>query len=89
MLALLDAGRIETLTETGRLNALYFLTRTVLTAWTPDLAQQGRAALARIAAREKAGVAVGAQTRAEIDRLTAVLDAVQATGQGKKAPAAR
>lgn len=89
VLALLDAGRIETLTETGRLNALYFLTRTVLTAWTPDLAQQGRAALARIAAREKAGVAVGAQTRAEIDRLTAVLDAVQATGLGKKAPAAR
>ncbi len=89
VLALLDAGRIEALTETGRLNALYFLTRTVLTAWTPDLAQQGRAALARIAAREKAGVAVGAQTRAEIDRLTAVLDAVQATGQGKKAPAAR
>ncbi|GCL66264.1 nSTAND1 domain-containing NTPase [Pseudaquabacterium pictum] len=89
VLGLFDAGRIETLGETGRLNALYFLSRTVLTAWTPDLAQRGRAAVARIAAREKAGVAVGAQTRAELDRLNAVLDAVQAGGKASASPQGR
>jgi hypothetical protein len=89
VLALLDESRIETLTETGRLNALFYLTRTVLTAWTPALEQRGRAALARIATREKAGVAVGVQTRAEIERLNAVLDAVAAAGKATKAQAAR
>lgn len=90
VLGLLDDGRIDTLTDIGRLNALSCLTRAVLTAWTPALEQRGRAALARIAAREKAGVAVGAQTRAEIERLHAVLDAVQAAGKAPaKGPAAR
>ena len=57
---------------------------------TPALEQRGRAALARIAAREKAGVAVGAQTRGEIERLHAVLDAVQAANKAPaKGPAAR
>ncbi len=93
VLALLDDGRIETLTETGRLNALYYLTRTVLTAWTPSLAQRGRAAVARIAAREKAGVKVGDQTREELNRLNAMLDAVEAIGKvspmQQRAPAGR
>jgi hypothetical protein len=89
VLALLDDGRIDALSETGRINALYFLTRTVLTAWTPALAQRGRAAVARIGAREKAGVAVGAQTRAELERLNAVLDAVRAAGEGSARTAGR
>lgn len=89
VLAMFDEGRIASLSETGRLNALYYLTRTVLTAWTPALAQTARAAVARIAAREKAGVAVGAQTRAELDRLNAVLDAAQTAGKTTQGPAGR
>lgn len=88
-LALFDDSRIETLSENGRINALYYLSRTVITAWTPALAQRGRVALARIAAREKAGVAAGQQTRAEIDRLQTLLDAVQASGKGAQGPAGR
>ncbi len=89
VLAMFDDDRIASLSETGRLNALYYLTRTVLTAWTPALAQTARVAVARIAAREKAGVAVGAQTRAELDRLNAVLDAAQAAGKTTPGPAGR
>ena len=88
VLATFDDGRIDKLSETGRLNALYYLTRTALTAWTPALAQRGRAAVARIAAREKAGVAVGEQTRAELNRLNTVLDAVQASTQPQPYPPA-
>ena len=92
VLAVFDDGRIESLSETGRINALYYLTRAALTAWTPSLAQRGRSALARIAAREKAGVKVGEQTRAELDRLNAVLDAVQTAnkaGSQAQGPAGR
>lgn len=92
VLALLDEGRIDSLSETGRLNALYYLTRTEIGAWSPALVQRGRTAQARILAREKAGVAVGAQTRAEMARLNAVLDAAEATGRSagaNTAPAGR
>jgi hypothetical protein len=89
VLALFDEGRIDTLSDLGRINALYYLTRTVLTAWTPALAERARSALGRIAASEKAGKAVGAQTRAEIERLNAVLDAVQAAGKGAQAAKGR
>ncbi len=79
VLGLLEPGQIEQLSDNGRINALYYMTRTALTAWTPALAQRGRSALARINEREKTGKAVGAQTRAEMVRLAALLDGVEAS----------
>ncbi|MDH4053572.1 MAG: hypothetical protein OEU93_18545, partial [Rubrivivax sp.] len=78
VLGLLDAGRIGSLSAEARFNALYFLSRTDPAVWTPALVQRGRAAVARIEERDKSGAAaLGPQTRAELNRFVAVLDAVR------------
>jgi hypothetical protein len=75
VLGLLDESRIDTLSETGRLNALFFLSRTEIGAWTPELVQRARSARARILSGEKGGAPAGLQTRAELNRLNTLLDA--------------
>lgn len=77
-LAVFDPDRINNLSADGRINVLYFLSRTSPRAWTPELERLGREVLARIEEREKAGVTLGEQTRAELKRFVAVLEAVGA-----------
>jgi len=70
VLATLQPGRLEQLTQKGRSNALYFLTRTAPLAWDPAPVAQARETVARLRARPDSGE----QTRAELDRLAALLD---------------
>jgi hypothetical protein len=81
-LAALGADRIGKLSETGRLNILFFLSRTAPLAWTPPLEATAREMLAAVHARANAGAKIGEQTRAELHRLDGLLDAVE---QGKPA----
>lgn len=80
-LALLSPERIDALSPSGLINALYFLTRTAPLAWDPDLEARARALAERIRSR----ASVGEQTSAELERLTRLLDAVKA---GDPAPPA-
>ena len=73
-LALFEPGRIDTLSAEGRINALYFLSRTAPLAWDAALEARGREVLARVRARANAGPA----TTAELNRLERLLDAVRA-----------
>ena len=82
-LALFRADRIASLSATGRINALYFLSRTAPLAWDAELQTAGRAVVAVLESREAAGVRMGDDTRAELGRLIAVLDAAKA---GEPAP---
>lgn len=80
-----DEPRIDRLRSEGRFNMLYFLTRTTLTAWTPALERNARQVVERLLARDKGQAKLGDQSRAELTRLVAVLDAVR---QGSAAAAA-
>lgn len=80
-LALFRPERIDALSASGRINALYFLTRTAPLAWDPELLAAGREVVERIRSRANAGN----QTSAELERLTRLLDAVKA---GEPAPPA-
>ena len=82
-LALFRADRIASLSATGRINALYFLSRTAPLAWDAELQTAGRAVVAVLESREAAGVRMGDDTRAELGRLIGVLDAAKA---GEPAP---
>jgi len=82
-LALFSPERINGLSAEGRINALYFLSRTAPGVWTPELERRGRELVARVEEREKSGVRLGEQTRAELKRFVAVLDAAKA---GRAAP---
>lgn len=76
-LDLLSAERIDRLSPNGRINLLYYLSRTAPDAWTPALAASGHQAVARILDRHRTGAAaLGPQTRTELDRFNRVLDAV-------------
>lgn len=58
------------LSENGRINALYFLSRTAPLAWDDALATRGRVMVARL---QKSG-GLGSQTAAELARFERVLD---------------
>lgn len=78
VLALFEPNRLGTLSAEGRINALYYLSRTSAAAWTTELERRGRAAVDLMYQREKEGVAIGSQTRAELQRFVLVLDAFRA-----------
>jgi hypothetical protein len=78
-LALLRPERVDALSINGRINVLYFLTRTAPLAWDPAWAGSAREIAERTLARGNAGD----QTKAELERLTRLLDAVRA---GEAAP---
>lgn len=82
-LALLGPDRVGTLTPSGRINALYFLTRTAPLAWSTALQNAGRDVLARGRA---AGAEVGPLARAELDHLERLLEAARS---GAAAPPER
>ena len=73
-LALLGPANIDSLSASGRINALYFLTRTAPLAWDPALAADGREVLEFIRSRGDVGV----QTAGELDRLARLLEFVRA-----------
>ncbi|MBH2042034.1 MAG: ATP-binding protein [Comamonadaceae bacterium] len=73
-LALLGPERIDALSPSGLINALYFLTRTAPLAWDSALEASGR----EIAGRIRSRASVGHQTSAELERLDRLLDAVKA-----------
>ena len=68
VLETLSEQSLRTLTANGRVNALYFLTRSHPAAWTDDHKRIAKEAIARMRAREQAG-GVGPQTDAELRRL--------------------
>ena len=69
VLETLSEASLASLTANGRINALYFLTRTDPTAWSDDHKRLAKDILDRIRSREQSGVAVGAQTGEELKRL--------------------
>lgn len=77
-LAMLSPERINSLSVNGRINVLYFLSRTSPGAWSPELARRGRLFATQALAQEKTGVKLGEQTRAELSRFLAVLDTADA-----------
>ena len=78
VLGLFAPERIDALRADGRINALFFLTRTVPGAWTPELERQGRQAIALLRERDASGRArMGDATRAEVQRLENLLDQVR------------
>jgi hypothetical protein len=72
-LDLFDPERIGSLSPSGLINALYFLTRTAPLAWDANLEARGREAAGRISSR----TGVGPQTIAEVDRLLRLLHTVR------------
>jgi hypothetical protein len=81
-LKLLSAERVSALSPSGRIDTLYFLTRTAPLAWDAALETIGRETIARL--RRDAGQ----QTAAELQRLARLLDAVKA-GEAASPPADR
>lgn len=77
-LAVLSPERIDALSPSGLINALYFLTRTSPLAWDLTLEARAKDVVTRIYSR----ASVGNQTRAELERLTRLLDAVKAMEPG-------
>jgi hypothetical protein len=71
-LALFRSERIDALSSSGRINTLYFLTRTAPLAWDATLVASGREVVERFRSRGN----VGEQTTAELKRLSGMLDAV-------------
>jgi hypothetical protein len=65
----LQPGKIDDLSAEGRINVLYFLNRSDLNAWTPEQKRTARDTVTRIRARGASGIAIGAQTRRELDML--------------------
>lgn len=62
-----EPPRLDALTAEGRINGLYFLSRSDAKAWTQSLLQRGRAVASNLEARESQGIRLGPQTRAEVD----------------------
>jgi hypothetical protein len=77
VLALLAPDRLDGLSSAGRFNALYFLSRSSPLAWDGELYARGRSTVAMIEQRGRAGVAIGSNTRLELQRVSALLDAVR------------
>jgi len=71
---LFEADARGELTDNGRINLLYFLTRTKPLAWDDALEKRARELISRYQARDD----IGRMTRAEINRLERLLDAVKA-----------
>ncbi len=81
-LKLLAAERISALSPSGRINVLFFLTRTAPLAWDASLETVGRETIARLRGD------AGQQTAGELQRLARLLDAVKA-GEAAPPPANR
>lgn len=62
-----EPPQLDMLTTEGRINGLYYLSRSDPKAWTPQLLARGWAVARNLEARESQGARVGPQTRAEID----------------------
>ena len=70
VLDLFEEDRLDRLSASGRINALYFLNATTAEAWTPELRQRGSAAVSRLEERNQSGLAnIGPETRTELDKL--------------------
>ena len=69
VLETLSRDNLPYLSASGRINALYFLSRSDSAAWTPEDKELARDAIQRIERRSPSGVAIGSQTRAELQRL--------------------
>ena len=69
VLATLSERSLASLTANGRVNALYFLTRSNPNAWSDDHKRAARDIIDRIRGREQQGIAVGGQTAGELRRL--------------------
>jgi hypothetical protein len=83
-LKLLSPESVLKLSVDGRINILYYLTRTDPDAWNAALVQQARDGLHWLADQEKTGLQIGSQTRAEIQRLKSLLERVPGSGQPTK-----
>ncbi|MFT4103294.1 MAG: hypothetical protein QM674_20140 [Burkholderiaceae bacterium] len=81
VLRLFEPDRIDGLSPSGRLNALYYLTRTSALAWDDELRRSARELLARVGGRAD----VGEQTRAELERLRQMLDSQAAEARAEAA----
>jgi len=81
-LALFAPPRIDALSPDGRINALFFLSRTAPLAWSPEQESAGRDVVARLESRESTGAKLGDQAKAELRRVVAILDAVKAGDAG-------
>ena len=81
-LKLLAAERISALSPSGRINVLFFLSRTAPLAWDASLETVGRETIARLRGD------AGQQTAGELQRLARLLDAVKA-GEAAPPPANR
>jgi hypothetical protein len=68
----LSVEQLSALSASGRINVLYFLTRTAPLAWDAALEAAGRETIARL------GRDAGQQTDAELQRLARLLDGVKA-----------
>lgn len=71
VLARVQGANLATLSPSGLINTLYYLSRTDPKAWTPENAKVAEEALAALK-----GQATGAQTKAEVARLEGVLGKV-------------
>jgi hypothetical protein len=69
VLATLSEKSLANLTANGRVNALYFLTRSDPNVWSDDHKRAARDIIDRIRGREQQGIAVGGQTAGELRRL--------------------
>ena len=77
VLSLLEPSRQAGPSVEGRINALYFLSRTAPGAWTDELQRRGRVVVARIESGDDGVGPVGSQTRAELDRFKSLLQSLQ------------
>jgi hypothetical protein len=73
VVALYAADRVNALSPNGRVNGLYFLASTSPEAWSRDSVRAARDALTRVS---QAGA--GPDTRAQLEKLGALLDSVKA-----------
>jgi hypothetical protein len=65
----LSEKSLPSLTANGRINALYFLSRSDPKAWTDEHKRAAKSVIDRIRGKEDDAVAVGTQTDAELKRL--------------------
>jgi hypothetical protein len=70
----LSDTNLPQLSAAGRINSLYFLSRSDPAAWTPEHKRLAEQAIKRIRDRAASGVAIGSQTDAELRSLQEKID---------------
>jgi hypothetical protein len=79
VLDLFDPASIDALSAAGRINALFYLNNTDLTAWTPELVAQAESVIELLEQRHQAGIAIiGTQTRQYLEEFKRHLAQVEA-----------